>query len=147
MILLVTFFVFGCSNKQLSNDLNVAHSSCYNYSYGERDFEKDYDKAFKWCTIAAEFNEPSSVTLLAELYLMGNGTSKDLAKAHELYLKAAKQDHLHAQLMVFLISNLYMYEATTHEEKVEGVMYLEKARDRGYRKAIDVYNQAYGKEI
>ncbi len=145
LILLVG--LIGCSQNQFVEDINVAHNSCYSYSYGENGFEQDFDKAFEWCSIAAGENEPSSLTLLAELYLAGNGTEKSVLKARELYLKAAKQGHVHAQLMVFIVTSSYLYETSSDEDKVESLMYLKAASNSGYQKAIEVHNQFFGQKI
>ena len=128
-------------------EVKEAHKLCYSYIYGENNLQVNYEKAYKWCSISASHNTSSSQTLLAELYLNGNGVEKDLIKAAEFYEKAALQDHVHAQLMVFLVHNDYREEQSTQEEKAKGIIFLKKSKEAKYPKAIAVYNKVYGAEI
>ena len=145
--LLFSITIMGCSStpeKQLTGV--ELHKLCYAYSYGESGYVKSYDEAFKWCTLAAETNQSSSLTLLAELYTLGNGTDKNLFKAGSLYENAAAQGHPHAQLMVYLVYNYYALDESTNEQKELGLSYLKDSKESGYQKAIDVYNQVFGQK-
>lgn len=51
---------------------------------------KRYDEAFETLTRAAELGDDYAVYLLGECYFYGNGTSKDLKQAEELWQKAAQ---------------------------------------------------------
>lgn len=147
-ILAFVFIVSACSSTPTKTvDLEVAHNACYSYIYGENGFELNYQKAFEWCSIASNLGGPSSQTLLAELYLKGNGVQKNLIKAAELYEKAALQNHAHAQFMMFLVQNVYRQAQSTQEEKAKGVIFLNKSREAGYKKAIELYNEIYGTKI
>lgn len=118
-ILVFVFIVSACSSTSTkTEDIDVAHNACYSYIYGENGFELNYQKAFEWCSIAANLGRASAQTLLAEL-LQGNGVEQNLVKAAELYEKAALQDHVHAQLMMFLVQNVYRQEQSTQEEKAK----------------------------
>ena len=145
---LCAFFMIGCSTtpeKEFSGA--ELHKLCYSYSYGENGYTKNHKEAFKWCTSAAEANQSSSLTLLAELYTLGNGTDKNLIKAGELYEKAAAQGHLHAQLMVYLVYNYYAVDESTDQQKELGIKLLKSSKESGYQKAIDLYNQVFGQKI
>jgi TPR repeat protein len=147
-ILAFVFIVSACSSTSTkTEDIDVAHSACYSYIYGENGFELNYQKAFEWCSTAASLGGASAQTLLAELYLEGNGVEKNLVKAAELYEKAALQNHVHAQLMMFLVQNVYRREQSTQEEKAKGLIFLNKSREAGYPKAIVIYNKIYGQKI
>ena len=147
----ISMFLFsalcaGCAASPKTDDVSAAHKACYSYIYGENGFEKNYEKAFEWCTTAAEFGVNSAQTLLAELYLQGNGVKKDLETAAAWYEKAALQGHFHAQMMVFLVNNIYRREQSSPEEKAAGLLFLEEAVKAGYPKAIKIQQRIYGKE-
>jgi len=147
-ILFTALIVSGCSSTPTkTNDVDVAHNACYSYIYGENGFELNYQKAFEWCSIASNLGRASAQTLLAELYLQGNGVEKNLVVAAGLYKKAALQNHVHAQLMVFLVQNIYRQEQSSQEEKAEGLIFLNQSKKAGYPKAIEVYNKIYGQKI
>jgi TPR repeat protein len=145
---LCAFSLIGCSTTPEKTLTGVElHKLCYSYSYGENGYTKSHEEAFKWCTVAAETNQPSSLTLLAELYTLGNGTDKNLIKAGELYENAAAQGHFHAQLMVYLVYNYYALDESTDKQKELGVEFLKSSKESGYQKAIDVYKQVFGQKI
>jgi len=148
----ISVFVFlalcvGCATIPKTDDLSVAHNACYSYIYGENGFELNYEKAFEWCTTAASLGGDSAQTLLAELYLQGNGVTKNLETAATLYEKAALQGHVHAQMMVFLVNNVYRHEQSSPEEKATGLIFLKEAVKAGYPKAVELQKQVYGQEI
>jgi TPR repeat protein len=143
LFLIISLSIFsGCATTSKKNSSKTAvftdaHNSCYAYLYGEG-AEKNYKKALAFCTEAAETNAPSSVTLLAEMYYMGYGVKEDYQHAGSLYEKAAKQGHVHAQLMMFFTYVVRLNDVSTDEEIGKGVDYLKQAANSGYQKAIDV---------
>lgn len=123
------------------------HQRCYSYIYGENGYVKNYQQAFKWCSLAAKSNRPSSLTLLAELYTLGNGVDKSLIIAGALYEKAAMQGHLHAQLMVYIVYNYYARGESTEIQKELGKELLKRAKESGYPKAINIYEQVHSQKM
>ena len=148
LLYLLPLLVLGCAtSKPGFDDVNVAHNACYSYSYGENGFELDYKKAFEWCSIAAELGSSSAQTLLAELYLFGNGVNTDLHQASKYYELAAFQSHPHAQLMYFMVNNVYLADQSSDEAKEKGINFLRVSADSGYKKAIEVQTKYFGQKI
>lgn len=58
---------------------------------------KNFDAALKELMPAAEAGDPEALYVLAQMYGFGYGVKKDLAKALELYGKAANLGHVPAQ--------------------------------------------------
>ncbi|MBN7796286.1 tetratricopeptide repeat protein [Parahaliea mediterranea] len=137
----------GCATTPKTNDLSVAHNACYSYSYGEHGFEKNYEKAYEWCSIAANLGGSSSQTLLAELYFQGNGVTQSLETAADLYKKAALQGHQHAKMMVFLVNNVYREEQSSADEKAMGLLFLNEAVEAGYPKAVELQKEIDAQKI
>jgi TPR repeat protein len=106
---------------------------------------KDYRQALNWCEKSAELNSTSGQVLVAELYYFGYGIEQDFATAAHFYRLAAVQQHQHAQVMVFLINNVYNAEQSTNAEKVDGLLMLELAKEAGYAKAQQIYEEVYVK--
>ncbi|NVJ60536.1 MAG: sel1 repeat family protein [Gammaproteobacteria bacterium] len=86
-------------------DSNAMHALCYRYLYGEDGAQKNYETAFKWCEKSALTGQSSSLTLLAEMYYLGQYVKRDYDKAFTYYKKAAGKDHNHAQFMLFVMYN------------------------------------------
>lgn len=120
---------------------DAIHDLCYRYSYG-RAAPLDYEKAFKWCSIAAESKISSSQVLLAELYWSGHGVSENKEKAVQLCKEAADNGHEHAQL---ILSHLYRDGDAVSIDQDLSYKYLRMSADAGYSKAIDEIKQ-YGAE-
>jgi TPR repeat protein len=115
-----------------NRDYDAAHTACYRYIYGEK-VPMDYQKAFKWCSIAAENMNPHSLTLLAELHYLGNGVPKDRVKSFPLYKAAADKGHMHAQLMLFFH---YVKGDGVEKDHSVALQYLNLSAAQGYEKAI-----------
>jgi TPR repeat protein len=137
----------GCASTPATVSPKEAHNSCYSYIYGENGFPLNYEKAYKWCSIAADYKIPSAQTLLAELYLDGNGVTKNLVVAANLYKKAASQGHPHAQLMYFIVQYKYRVKESSLTEKEEGLEFLNLSVKQGYKKAVDVYSSLFTTKI
>ena len=137
-ITLVFMFASGCTSVSGKYDgFSDVHDACYSYIYGYNDVAKDYQKALKWCSMASDRGWASSQVLLAELYYLGNGVEKDLAKALDLYMKAADQDHSHALFMIYYIYNKKYPEFSSDEQKKIGIVCLKRAAKANYKKAIE----------
>ena len=67
---------------------------------------KDYDKAFKWTSVAVENGHKDAIFDLANLYDSGNGVKQDKKKAFGLYLQSAEQGMDFAQLEVAMAYQL-----------------------------------------
>lgn len=140
--------ILGCATNQPGfDDVNVAHHACYSYSYGENGFEINYQKAYEWCSIAANLGNSSAQTLLAELYFYGNGVEQDLYKASAYYELAAFKSHPHAQLMYFLVNNVYLAGESSQEAKEKGINFLRVSAESGYKKAIEVQSEYFGQRM
>ena len=69
IVLLAPLLLLGCATQPQQSgfdDINVAHTACYSYSYGLHGFDVNYQKAFEWCSIASNLGNSSAQTLLAE---------------------------------------------------------------------------------
>ncbi len=143
--LLLILFITSCATQSyfdqpiaqvesygVKRNYEAAHAACYRYIYGQG-APLDYDKAFKWCSIAAEDMGASSLTLLAELYYLGNGVPQDKSKSFSLYKQAADMGHMHAQLMVFFH---YVSGWGIEQNSRMALHYLNKSVSQGYEKAI-----------
>jgi uncharacterized protein len=67
---------------------------------------EDYDKAFKWTSIAVENGHKDAIFDLANLYDEGHGVKQDKKKAFSLYLQSAEQGMDFAQLEVAMAYQL-----------------------------------------
>lgn len=143
-IFLVSLLCADCTTTAKKEKLSEAHNLCYSYIYGKNSFELDYDKAFEWCAIAANLGGDSAQTLLAELYFYGNGVERNYKTAGKLYKKAARKGHSHAQMMVFVVNNIYRPRSSAIEEQVDGIFYLSDAVKAGYAPAIELSKKIYG---
>ena len=71
-------------------DVDACLTLGFMYLYGENGVEQDEEKAFKYYSIAAEKEDKIALNNLGSLYFSGIGVKKDVAKAAELFEKAAK---------------------------------------------------------
>jgi len=146
---LTLILISGCSSTPSNNydGFNSAHDACYSFIYGKNDVIKSYDKAFKWCEIGSNKEKNnSSTTLLAELYLLGNGVEKNILKATELYIKSANTGHTHAQLMIYYIYHIESPELASDKQKKIALKYLKSSAKSGNKKAIKMlskYNKSF----
>ena len=67
---------------------------------------EDYEKAFKWTSIAVENGHKDAVFDLANMYQAGHGVKQDKKKAFGLYLQSAEQGMDFAQLEVAMAYQL-----------------------------------------
>lgn len=109
---------------------------CYGYLYGSPLYPKDFNSALTWCKKGAEFGDPNSETLYAEIYYLGDGVAKDITIAREWYRKAAVQGHKHAQYMMGRI------ESQADRPNLKAVCYwLLKSIAQDDKKAQTFYDQ------
>lgn len=64
---------------------------------------RNYDKALKWYTLAAENGNQDALNELAYMYYTGNGVEQDLEKGAEMFLESAYNGSILAQYNVGLI--------------------------------------------
>lgn len=83
---------------------NAVHTLCFRYSYGYGGATKDHEQAYFWCNKSVqEYNNNSSITLLAELYYLGNYVEQNYQVAFSFYEKAALLGHSHAQKVLYVM--------------------------------------------
>lgn len=117
-----------------AGDLTAKHWLCYSYVYGKNGLKKDYEAAFKWCSVAAEGGATSSRTLLAEMYHRGRYVERDDEQAKKHYRIAAVGNHPHAQFMLgYLELNV---EDPLAGSTFEACYWLQAAARQGYEKAV-----------
>jgi len=87
-------------NSSKSGGIQVAASNaCEMLLHGDG-VERNYDEAFRLCSLAAQKEYASALTLLGEIYYQGYGKDKDMKSAFTYYEAAAKKGHVHAQYML-----------------------------------------------
>jgi TPR repeat protein len=97
-------------------DLTAQFQLAKRYQYGVG-AQKDPVEAFKWMRMAATNSTASSligdaIYCLGDMYEKGDGTTQDIAQAHQLFLEAAEPP-FHQPLAAFRVGQMY--------EKGEGV--------------------------
>lgn len=154
-ILICILILSGCSttiSQQSINEMSIEdvqvladkknplalHALCYRYMYGYNGAEKNYETAYSWCGESAENDNNSSITLLAEMFYLGNFVEKDLAKAFQLYQQAALSGHSHAQLMMHLMNK--SGEGTRINLELAN-FWLELSAKNGNKQAIRIVSQ------
>jgi TPR repeat protein len=122
----------GCAHFGLDSEADIAAENCYAYRYGDKIRRVNFAKAFDWCHRSARWGDPNSQALLGELFYLGLGGGRDIARAAEWFEKAARQGHAHAQYMLYLI-----YSASADPRQREQAGYwLKQARESGYKLAL-----------
>lgn len=122
-----------------SGDSLALNQLCYGYLYGESGYQQDFKQALIWCKKGAETGDPNDETLFAEMYHMGEGVGKDDAIARIWYKRAAEQNHVHAQLMMAILS----YRNKKPDGSIDGVeicYWLKRAIAQHYDKAQQFYD-------
>lgn len=115
-------------------DKLAVHQLCYRYIYG-KGVDQDYEKSLVWCSRGAALGVDSSQTLLAEMFLNGEGVSANFQAARFWYQEASNQDHPHALLMMFLI---YDRGLGVGIDKAKADAFLKKSADAGHAPAVKV---------
>lgn len=91
----------------------------YLYLYGEQGVERDYKKALKYYTKAAEQNDKIAVNNLGSLYYSGIGTKRDSRKAAELFQKASDLGNSEASVNLAFIYLTGMGMTPNYQKAVE----------------------------
>jgi uncharacterized protein len=66
-------------------------------------FKKDYEEAYKWLKLAADFDHPTAMFELAKFYIEGYGIPKDEQKSMTLLIRASELGEPSAQFLLGLI--------------------------------------------
>jgi L,D-transpeptidase catalytic domain/Sel1 repeat len=105
---------------------------CYGHMYGAHGIPMNDAAALRWCTKAADKNNPNAITLLGEIHERGKGVAVDLVTARNLYERAAKLGHSYAQFTV-----AQMYKAGTGGAANEALarQYVELSAKQGFAPA------------
>lgn len=127
-----------------NGNTEAQHRLCYGYSYGYEGLQQDDNKAYRWCAIAAQSGEPSSVTLYAEKFYLGVGTDINYRQAFSLYKKAAEKGHVHAQ---YILSKLYIGGLGTEVNREQGIYWLLRSADQGYKPALDILQNIQDSDV
>ena len=121
----VVFAYFG--------NVHAIHSLCYRYSYGVDGAPKNYEDALYWCETGASQGHPASLTLLAELYYLGNGVKKNLETARAIYEQAASTGFPHAQTV---LAQMYWNGEGGPVDHNKAKHYFGLAAEHGYAPAV-----------
>ncbi len=133
IILLCSTWLSACAHFGRDSKAVIAAEHCYAYRYGDQIRRVNFMQAFDWCYRSANYGDINSQVLLAELYYLGLGGAKDPINAEHWYLKAAKQGHAHAQLMLYKF-----YKNSDNPEKMaHSLFWLQQAKAAGYKLALD----------
>jgi TPR repeat protein len=92
-----------------------------------------HERAVRWWTLAAEQGDPESLFNLGQAYRLGLGTTKDEAKAFELFLKAALAGVAAAQSRIGLA---YATGEGGALDPIEACKWIELAATRGDKAAL-----------
>ena len=92
------------------------------WDYGISDWERK-NELVKELEVRAETGDAEAQALLAEKYINGAGTARDLEKGMEWLIKAADQDHFGAQWM---LGQIY-YHQTGKNDSLQAVIWLTRA--------------------
>lgn len=104
----------------------------YNYFHGSRGFKKNYTEALFWNRLAATRGSQSGKTLTGTQYLYGLGTERDLAKAEEFYLLAAKNDDV---VPIKALAGMYLMDDKNTAKKEKAIKWLLRATELGDKQA------------
>ncbi|MFO9331967.1 tetratricopeptide repeat protein [Legionella pneumophila serogroup 1] len=101
---------------------------------------KDYQKAFKLLSKAAEHDAPEAQYLLGTMYYLGNGVKQDFQQAFNLYFKAAEQGVAEAQ---YCVGDMYREgEGVTQDYKL-AFNWLSRAAEQGHPSAQNNLGSLY----
>jgi hypothetical protein len=116
--------VMSMNKTAEKGDLDAQLFLGYAYLYGENGLPVDYNKAFKYYSLAAAQNDAIALNNLGSLYYNGIGVQRDSKQAAELFAKAADKGNVDAcvNLGFMLISG-----EGAHIDKARALAYFEKA--------------------
>lgn len=147
-------FLQRITRQAEEGDVNAQLTLGYMYLYGEEGVEIDYDKAFRYYSMAAAQKDNVAVNNLGSLYYSGIGTEKDLLKAATLFDEAAKLGNVEAAVNLAFI---YLSGSNVGKNSRAAMELFKQAADSGnptakfmlgyaYYKGF-VYPQDYGKAV
>lgn len=91
--------------------------------------KEEYEKAFElFYALALEYDVSSQMNI-ANMFLHGIGVPKDIEKAYSWYEQAAKKEDAEAQY-------IYGWYCVETAKEQEGIQYMAKSGDAGYRDAV-----------
>lgn len=115
----------------------------YMYLYGTNGVEQDFNKAFKYYTMAAKQKDAVALNNLGSLYFSGIGTDKDTKKALELFNVAAELGNDNAAVNLAFI---YLSGGTKNETRnIKAVELFNTAAEKGNNIAKFMLGYAYYK--
>lgn len=147
-------FVQRITRQAEEGDVNAQLTLGYMYLYGEEGVEIDYNKAFRYYSMAAAQNDSVAVNNLGSLYYSGIGTEKDYLKAATLFDRAAKLGNVEASVNLAFI---YLSGSSIGKNSRAAMELFKKAAEKGnptaefmlgyaYYRGF-VYPQDYGKAV
>ena len=147
-------FVQRITRQAEEGDVNAQLTLGYMYLYGEEGVEIDYNKAFRYYSMAAAQNDSVAVNNLGSLYYSGIGTEKDYLKAATLFDRAAKLGNVEASVNLAFI---YLSGSSVGKNSRAAMELFKKAAEKGnptaefmlgyaYYRGF-VYPQDYGKAV
>ena len=147
-------FVQRITRQAEEGDVNAQLTLGYMYLYGEEGVDIDYEKAFRYYSMAAAQKDNVAVNNLGSLYYSGIGTEKDFLKAATLFDEAAKLGNVEAAVNLAFI---YLSGSNVGKNSQAAMELFKKAAEKGnptakfmlgyaYYKGF-VYPQDYGKAV
>lgn len=147
-------FVQRITRQAEEGDVNAQLTLGYMYLYGEEGVEIDYNKAFRYYSMAAAQNDSVAVNNLGSLYYSGIGTEKDYLTAATLFDRAAKLGNVEASVNLAFI---YLSGSSVGKNSRAAMELFKKAAEKGnptaefmlgyaYYRGF-VYPQDYGKAV
>lgn len=136
LMLLMAFNAFAQTDPAVDN-----YFLGWKFLNGRYDMPRDYDKAVKYFTLAADAGLSAGVCDLGYCYFNGLGVQKDQKKALELFQKAARMDEPDefAQLYLYYfygegilvkkdkkMSNYWWSQCSEHFDEEDAVNYIVK---------------------
>lgn len=121
------FYALAADAGHIGCAFNVGYS-CYAGRDAGGMFERDFDKAFKYLSIAAEGGMGHAQVMLATLYLAGRGCNQDVSKARYYLKLAAEQGNEQAKEILEKVRQDYGDEDDEVEEDSEDEIDIEEMK-------------------
>lgn len=118
------------------------HAICYQMLGNDTEAYEWWDKALDWCITVKNSEEPEIMYQLAQCYLNGKGTEKDIDKGMYYLDQAADQNFVPA---VFELSDRYFSGDGVEQDPVKGLKLLKDGLRWGPGTFQDKYNEASAK--
>lgn len=147
-------FVQRITRQAEEGDVNAQLMLGYMYLYGEEGIDIDYNKAFRYYSMAAAQKDNVAINNLGSLYYSGIGTEKDYLKAATLFDEASKLGNVEASVNLAFI---YLSGSNVGKNSRAAMELFKQAADKGnptakfmlgyaYYKGF-IYPQDYGKAV